>query len=154
MIDPIPTSTLRLVAYRIPPPKEDEYAWFNNGWFWRVYVDEQLITELAVPFRASDHIITLWNDTRFPTWMPDNFISVRHLGDYVIWVDELEKELGFWTYSSKPLFGKTFILMLRPIFRLLWRLKECFSSILFWIEARPLQNRLYPCCRQEICAKS
>jgi hypothetical protein len=99
-MEDIRTSNLRLVPYRIPPPKEDEYAWFNNGWFWRVYVDEQMITKLAVPFLATDRVIALWRNLQLPEWGSYEYISVRQAGNYVLWVDSLEKDCGSWRYSQ------------------------------------------------------
>ena len=72
--------------------------------FVRVYIDDELISELALPFRADSAVIALsGGDPDYPTCIPEDegWVVARSVQEFVIWVDPL-----VWAgYTPNPSFG-------------------------------------------------
>jgi hypothetical protein len=99
-------STLRLESHRILPNRDEEHLLPEGGVFWRVFVDDEVITELAMPFFAVDRVIELEGNIQVPVWgHGSRIISVRGIGNYVIWTDLLEEDREYFLHRQ-PAFGR------------------------------------------------
>ncbi len=60
--------------------------------FWRVFIDDELITELAEPIKPQTYEITLSSDPECPgrwAYDHDGYVVVQSLGEYVLWFNPL-----------------------------------------------------------------
>jgi hypothetical protein len=87
-------STLRIEPHRVKPDTSREYFASKEGSIaWRIWVDDEKVVEMAHPFVAEDSLIDLCFDPNFPIWGDYRcFLSVRKVGEYVIWSEPLEED--------------------------------------------------------------
>lgn len=88
-------SKLRCEPNRIDPAQLPSYYGPQEGYtFWRVFVDDKLLSDMAQPFTAYDPVIELSGNSEVPIWGDGwGFVSVRQIGSYVIWCRPIAESL-------------------------------------------------------------
>jgi hypothetical protein len=100
-------NTLRIEPHLVMPEiSQEHYANKNGLTLWRIWIDENLITEFAYPFEKTEAMIDMFIDPSFPLWGDVNgFIYVRKLNQYIIWTNlELIERYTSWAYREIELF--------------------------------------------------
>src|SRR5258708_3117217 len=107
MPDSLHISKLRCEPHKIHPSHlgmvlNERYYGPPEGYtFWRIHIDDELLTDYAQPFLANDPTIELFGNIAVPFWGDGKgYVSVRRIGKYIIWCEPLE-DGGGW-FSNHP----------------------------------------------------
>ena len=98
-------STLRLEPHRIHLPPDSEYRDPPEGiLLWRVFADDEQLTDDTLPFSPIDQALELHTNLQFPVWgYGGGYVSVRRIGEYVIWTKLLDSDNDDLIWGDEPL---------------------------------------------------
>lgn len=94
------TNQLRIVPHVVKPDtKREFYAPAEGFVLWKIWVDDELLTETSRPFQDADSILELKTYIQIPIWIDGAwYVSVRKIGDYVLWHSNLEFDKYYYTH--------------------------------------------------------
>ncbi len=93
-----------------PDTTKERYRGAKEGFVvWKISIDGNLLTDTARPFKSTDAIIELKTNIQYPFWFDGEwYVSVRRIGNYVMWYSNLEFDLPYYKPWDKDETGFQF----------------------------------------------
>ena len=98
----LPISRLTLASNTVKRSGIDYFGPENGYTFWKVSIDEEVVSEIAQPFSSTDFAIELNGNTYVPIWGDgDGLVSVRSVSDkLILWCRPIITSLEYFLHKA------------------------------------------------------